>query len=232
MTRYTWAMCDYTVQVQPESPGAVAVWQDIPEWCVITLCRYNLSHLEQWLRDNKLQDTNVQQALDPIIQASQLLQARKTDADVDCICEMCSQLTPPQVGTLLSMRHVGGEHSFFSKSLHLSNIMGPINVDWHCSSLRLYNLSNIDITVYFLHHLSSSWICTCQWLHNSGTIKKQLKILIDLHEQFECLHLSFKNVMWEIEQRVNGHTLCVLVLPDSQLLCCGLSLHSTGCQSL
>jgi len=63
------------------------------------LCRYNLSHLEQWLRDNKLQDTNVQHALAPIVQASQLLQARKTDADVDCICEMCSQLTPPQVST-------------------------------------------------------------------------------------------------------------------------------------
>ena len=65
------------------------------------VCRYNLSHLEQWLRDNKLQDSNVQHALSPIVQASQLLQARKTDADVDCICEMCSQLTPPQVSTLL-----------------------------------------------------------------------------------------------------------------------------------
>jgi len=67
------------------------------------MCRYNLSHLEQWLRDNNLQDTNVQHTLDPIIQASQLLQARKTDADVDCICEMCSQLTPPQVSTLLTI---------------------------------------------------------------------------------------------------------------------------------
>ena len=59
-----------------------------------------MSHLEQWLRDNNLQDTHAQGALDPIIEASQLLQARKTDADVDCICEMCSQLTPPQVNIL------------------------------------------------------------------------------------------------------------------------------------
>ena len=74
-------------------------------WAVCDdLCRYNLSHLEQWLRDNKLQDTNVQYALDPIVQASQLLQARKTDADVDCICEMCSQLTPPQVARSLLCR--------------------------------------------------------------------------------------------------------------------------------
>ena len=63
------------------------------------LTRYNLSHMEQWLRDHKLQDTNVQQALDPIIQASQLLQARKTDTDVDSVCEMCSKLTTSQVAT-------------------------------------------------------------------------------------------------------------------------------------
>jgi len=64
-----------------------------------SVCRYNLSHLEQWLRDNRLQDTCVQEALGPVIQASQLLQARKTDADVDAICDMCSQLTPPQVSS-------------------------------------------------------------------------------------------------------------------------------------
>ena len=59
--------------------------------------RYNLSYLEQWLRDNRLQDCGVSVALEPIVQASQLLQARKTDADVDCICEMCSRLTTSQV---------------------------------------------------------------------------------------------------------------------------------------
>jgi len=68
----------------------------------LTLCRYNVSHLEQWLRDNTLQETSVQHVLQPIVQASQLLQARKTDTDVDAICEMCSQLTTPQVTTTLS----------------------------------------------------------------------------------------------------------------------------------
>ena len=61
------------------------------------VCRYNISHMEQWLRDNKLQECGAQQALDPVVQASQLLQARKTDADVDSICEMCSRLTTSQV---------------------------------------------------------------------------------------------------------------------------------------
>ena len=62
-------------------------------------CRYNLSHMEQWLRDNKLQESGAVASLEPIVQASQLLQARKTDADVDSVCEMCSKLTVPQVIT-------------------------------------------------------------------------------------------------------------------------------------
>ena len=62
--------------------------------------RYNLSHMEQWLRDNKLNESGAQSALDPIVQASQLLQARKTDTDVDSICEMCSKLTLAQVSTV------------------------------------------------------------------------------------------------------------------------------------
>ena len=31
------------------------------------------------------------------MQASQLLQARKTEADVESVCDMCSKLTIPQV---------------------------------------------------------------------------------------------------------------------------------------
>lgn len=60
-----------------------------------------MSHLEQWLRDNKLQESGALTALEPITQASQLLQARKTEADVDSICEMCSKLTTPQVWDLV-----------------------------------------------------------------------------------------------------------------------------------
>ena len=49
------------------------------------------------MRDNKLQESGAGSSLEPIVQASQLLQARKTDADVDSVCEMCSKLTVPQV---------------------------------------------------------------------------------------------------------------------------------------
>lgn len=59
--------------------------------------RYNISHLEQWTRDNHMTDMGIPQALEPIIQASQLLQARKTEQDVDSICDMCTQLSLSQV---------------------------------------------------------------------------------------------------------------------------------------
>lgn len=35
--------------------------------------------------------------LQPIIQAAQLLQARKSDADVNSICDMCNRMTSNQV---------------------------------------------------------------------------------------------------------------------------------------
>lgn len=53
--------------------------------------------MEQWVRDSKLQDSGATQTLEPIIQASQLLQARKSESDIKSICEMCSQLTIAQV---------------------------------------------------------------------------------------------------------------------------------------
>lgn len=52
------------------------------------------------MRDSKLQESGAGTALEQIIQASQLLQARKTEADVESVCDMCSKLTIPQVGVV------------------------------------------------------------------------------------------------------------------------------------
>ncbi|XP_052268042.1 unconventional myosin-Va-like [Dreissena polymorpha] len=73
------------------------------KWSKGMQIRYNLSHMEQWLRDNKLQESGAGASLDPIIQASQLLQARKTDSDVDSVCDMCSKLTVPQIVKILNL---------------------------------------------------------------------------------------------------------------------------------
>ena len=63
--------------------------------------RYNISHLEQWIRDSKLQESGASETLEPIIQASQLLQARKSDSDIKSICDMCSKLTIAQIQRIL-----------------------------------------------------------------------------------------------------------------------------------
>ncbi|XP_023246921.1 unconventional myosin-Va [Copidosoma floridanum] len=63
--------------------------------------RYNLSHLEQWARDERL--TIAIDALQPIVQAAQLLQARKQDEDVDSVCEMCDKLSANQIVKILNL---------------------------------------------------------------------------------------------------------------------------------
>ena len=65
--------------------------------------RYNISHLEQWIRDSKLQDSGASETLEPVIQASQLLQARKSDSDIKSICDMCPRLTIAQIQRILFM---------------------------------------------------------------------------------------------------------------------------------
>ncbi|KAK3767729.1 hypothetical protein RRG08_052875 [Elysia crispata] len=77
--------------------------KDMCNWSKGMQIRYNLSHLEQWLRDNSLHEFGAQAALEPIIQASQLLQARKTDSDVESICDMCSKLTTAQIVKILNI---------------------------------------------------------------------------------------------------------------------------------
>ncbi|KAF0309549.1 Unconventional myosin-Va [Amphibalanus amphitrite] len=48
-------------------------------------------------------ETGVMDTLQPIIQASQLLQARKTEEDVARVCDMCDKLTTPQIIKILNL---------------------------------------------------------------------------------------------------------------------------------
>ncbi|XP_052786760.1 unconventional myosin-Va-like isoform X2 [Mya arenaria] len=77
--------------------------KEMCNWSKGMQIRYNLSHMEQWLCDNKLQESGAGSSLEPIVQASQLLQARKTDADLDSVCDMCSKLTVPQIVKILNL---------------------------------------------------------------------------------------------------------------------------------
>ncbi|KAF8788252.1 unconventional myosin-Va-like isoform X3 [Argiope bruennichi] len=77
--------------------------KDMCHWTKGMQIRYNLSHLEQWCRDLRIQHTEVIETLQPIVQASQLLQARKTDEDVQNICDMCDKLTTSQIVKILNL---------------------------------------------------------------------------------------------------------------------------------
>lgn len=60
--------------------------------------RYNVWQLEEWLTDRGLADSGAKETLEPLIQAAQLLQIKKkTDADAQAICDMCTALSTPQV---------------------------------------------------------------------------------------------------------------------------------------
>ncbi|VVC36488.1 Hypothetical protein CINCED_3A024235 [Cinara cedri] len=76
--------------------------KDLSYWAKGMQIRFNLSHLEQWIRDKIPYPQDVVNTLLPIIQASQLLQARKTDDDVNSICEMCDKMNANQIIKLLT----------------------------------------------------------------------------------------------------------------------------------
>ena len=66
--------------------------------CVFVCNRFNLSQLEDWVRLNQLEGSGIVEALENVIQATQLLQVnKKTLEDVDAICEVCSSLNTLQV---------------------------------------------------------------------------------------------------------------------------------------
>ena len=71
----------------------------------LLLSRYNIAQLEQWARDQNLEDngTKVIDTLLPVIQATQLLQARKSEEDVPGICDMCDKLRVSQIIKILNL---------------------------------------------------------------------------------------------------------------------------------
>lgn len=62
------------------------------------VCRYKVWQLEEWLGEKELAECGAKETLEPLIQAAQLLQInKKTPADAQAICAMCTALTAPQV---------------------------------------------------------------------------------------------------------------------------------------
>ncbi|GBP44761.1 Unconventional myosin-Va [Eumeta japonica] len=82
--------------------------KDLCCWAKGLQIRYNISHLETWIKERLAEygQKNVEDILSvlkPITQAVQLLQARKSMADVQSTVDMCSNLTAMQVCKILNM---------------------------------------------------------------------------------------------------------------------------------
>jgi len=80
--------------------------KELCHWSKGMQIRYNIAQLEQWARDQKVNSddkTSVISSLTPIIQACQLLQARKSDEDVQKTCDTCDQLKVSQIIKILNL---------------------------------------------------------------------------------------------------------------------------------
>ncbi|XP_014895998.1 unconventional myosin-Va isoform X6 [Poecilia latipinna] len=78
--------------------------KDMCSWSKGMQIRYNVSQLEEWLRDKGLMNCGAKETLEPLIQAAQLLQVKKkTEEDAEAICSMCHALTTAQIVKVLNL---------------------------------------------------------------------------------------------------------------------------------
>ncbi|CAB1428521.1 unnamed protein product [Pleuronectes platessa] len=78
--------------------------KDMCSWSKGMQIRYNVSQLEEWLRDKGLMTCGAKETLEPLIQAAQLLQVKKkTDEDAEAITSMCLALTTAQIVKVLNL---------------------------------------------------------------------------------------------------------------------------------
>lgn len=60
--------------------------------------RYNVSQLEDWIRNCSVDEASVRETLEPLVHASQLLQVKKSSStDAEELCKMCTSLNSQQV---------------------------------------------------------------------------------------------------------------------------------------
>ncbi|XP_035498250.1 unconventional myosin-Va isoform X2 [Scophthalmus maximus] len=78
--------------------------KDMCSWSKGLQIRYNVWQLEEWLTERELADCGAKETLEPLVQAAQLLQIKKkTEADAQAICNMCTALTTAQIIKVLTL---------------------------------------------------------------------------------------------------------------------------------
>lgn len=85
--------------------------KDMCHWSRGMQIRFNLTQLEEWCRTNQLNSDEILKPLDPIKEATQLLQVNKKSLDdVDSILSVCATLNPLQVQKILTMYTPASEY--------------------------------------------------------------------------------------------------------------------------
>nr|XP_057931093.1 unconventional myosin-Va-like isoform X2 [Doryrhamphus excisus] len=78
--------------------------KDMCSWSKGLQIRYNVWQLEEWLVERELSGYGAKESLEPLVQAAQLLQVKKkTEADAQAICNMCTGLTTAQIVKVLTL---------------------------------------------------------------------------------------------------------------------------------
>ncbi|XP_077372230.1 unconventional myosin-Va-like [Festucalex cinctus] len=78
--------------------------KDMCSWSKGLQIRYNVWQLEEWLVEREMADSGAKEMLEPLVQAAQLLQVKKkTEADAQAICNMCTGLTTAQIVKVLTL---------------------------------------------------------------------------------------------------------------------------------
>ncbi|KAI3377056.1 hypothetical protein L3Q82_000264 [Scortum barcoo] len=100
--------------------------KDMCSWSKGMQIRYNVSQLEEWLRDKGLMTCGAKETLEPLIQAAQLLQVKKkTDEDAEAICSMCQALTTAQIVKVLNLYTPVNEFEERVSVSFIRTIQGP-----------------------------------------------------------------------------------------------------------
>ncbi|XP_066551271.1 unconventional myosin-Va [Amia ocellicauda] len=78
--------------------------RDVCSWSRGLQIRYNVSQLEEWLRSHSLQLEGAVDALEPLIQAAQLLQvSKRSEGDAQAIVDTCTALSSQQIVKILTL---------------------------------------------------------------------------------------------------------------------------------
>ena len=118
-------------------------------------CRFNLTQLEEWCRTNQLDTLDITKPLEPIKEATQLLQVNKKSLDdVDSILSVCATLNPLQVCVFLFLKVVTPTRADFVRT-------ATVVFESHFGTIRLLSLrSSVLLFLQFLFSFSFVFLMT------------------------------------------------------------------------